>query len=211
MSTQAHDFIIYDGDLSSDRLETYLHSSAIAVDTETMGLLPQRDRLCLIQICDEHDRVSVVRILKGQTDAPNLKTLMEATQVTKIFHFARFDITTLKYHLDIAVNPIFCTKIASKLARTYAPRHGLKDLIKEVVGIELDKTAQSSDWGNAANLSDEQLRYAANDVRYLIKAREILITMLTREERLGLAEQCFGCLPTFAELDIAQYQNLFEH
>ncbi len=211
MSTQAHDFIIYDGDLSSDRLESYLGSRAIAVDTETMGLLPQRDRLCLIQICDEHDRVSVVRILKGQTDAPNLKTLMEATQVTKIFHFARFDITTLKYHLAIAVSPIFCTKIASKLARTYAPRHGLKDLIKEVVGIELDKTAQSSDWGNAANLSDEQLRYAANDVRYLIKAREILIAMLTREERLGLAEQCFGCLPTFAELDIAQYQNLFEH
>lgn len=211
MSTQAHDFIIYDGDLSSDRLESYLGSRAIAVDTETMGLLPQRDRLCLIQICDEHDRVSVVRILKGQTDAPNLKTLMEATQVTKIFHFARFDITTLKYHLAIAVNPIFCTKIASKLARTYAPRHGLKDLIKEVVGVELDKTAQSSDWGNAANLSDEQLRYAANDVRYLIKAREILITMLTREERLSLAEQCFGCLPTFAELDIAQYQNLFEH
>lgn len=211
MSTQAHDFIIYDGDLSSDRLETYLSSSAIAVDTETMGLLPQRDRLCLIQICDENDRVSVVRILKGQTDAPNLKTLMEATQVTKIFHFARFDITTLKYHLDIAVSPIFCTKIASKLARTYAPRHGLKDLIKEVVGVELDKTAQSSDWGNAANLSDEQLRYAANDVRYLIKAREILTMMLTREERLDLAEQCFGCLPTFAELDIAQYQNLFEH
>ncbi len=211
MSTQAHDFIIYDGDLSSDRLESYLGSRAIAVDTETMGLLPQRDRLCLIQICDEHDRVSVVRILKGQTDAPNLKTLMEATQVTKIFHFARFDITTLKYHLAIAVSPIFCTKIASKLARTYAPRHGLKDLIKEVVGVELDKTAQSSDWGNAANLSDEQLRYAANDVRYLIKAREILITMLTREERLGLAEQCFDCLPTFAELDIAQYQNLFEH
>jgi ribonuclease D len=211
MSTQAHDFIIYDEDLSSDRLETYLGSSAIGVDTETMGLLPQRDRLCLIQICDENDRVSVVRILKGQTTAPNLKRLMEATQVTKIFHFARFDITTLKYHLDIAVNPIFCTKIASKLARTYAPRHGLKDLIKEVVGIELDKTAQSSDWGNAANLSDEQLRYAANDVRYLIQAREILITMLEREERLGLAEQCFGCLPTFAELDIAQYQNLFEH
>ncbi len=211
MSTQAHDFIIYDEDLSGDRLETYLGSSAIAVDTETMGLLPQRDRLCLVQICDENDRVSVVRILKGQRDAPNLKKLMEATQVTKIFHFARFDITTLKYHLDIAVSPIFCTKIASKLARTYAPRHGLKDLIKEVVGIELDKTAQSSDWGNAANLSDEQLRYAANDVRYLIKAREILITMLTREERLGLAEQCFGCLSTFAELDIAQYQNLFEH
>lgn len=211
MSTQVHDFMIYDGDLSDDRLATYLKSSAIAVDTETMGLLPQRDRLCLVQICDESDRVSVVRILRGQSSAPNLKCLMEAASVTKIFHFARFDITTLKYHLDIAVSPIFCTKVASKLVRTYAPRHGLKDVVKELVGIELDKTAQSSDWGNAANLSDEQLRYASNDVRYLIEAREKLIMMLTREERLGLAEQCFGCLPTFAELDIAQYQNLFEH
>ena len=211
MSNETQDFVICDGDLTIDRLETYLAGSTIAVDTETMGLLPQRDRLCLVQLCDEENRVTVVRILKGQTDAPNLKTLMEATQVTKIFHFARFDITTLKYHLDIAVNPIFCTKIASKLARTYAPRHGLKDLVKEVVGVELDKTAQSSDWGNAANLSDEQLRYAANDVRYLIEARAKLTMMLEREERLSLAEQCFGCLPTFAELDIAQYNNLFEH
>lgn len=205
------DFVIFDGDLTRDRLEVYLSSRAIAVDTETMGLLPQRDRLCLVQICDASDRVTVIRILKGQTEAPHLKTLMEASQVTKIFHFARFDITTLKYHLGIAVQPIFCTKIASKLARTYAPRHGLKDLIKEVVGLELDKTAQSSDWGNALNLSDEQLRYAANDVRYLITAREKLMTMLEREDRLDLAQQCFECLPTFAELDIAQYQNLFEH
>jgi ribonuclease D len=209
--SQAQDFLIFDGDLTADRLALYLQSGTIAVDTETMGLLPQRDRLCLVQICDEADRVTVVRILKGQTGAPHLKTLMETASVTKIFHFARFDITTLKYHLDITVNPIFCTKIASKLARTYAPRHGLKDLIKEVVGIDLDKTAQSSDWGNAAHLSEEQLRYAANDVRYLIRARENLITMLEREDRLTLAEQCFGCLPTFAALDIAQYQNLFEH
>ncbi len=211
MSNGTGDFVIYDGDLPVDRLETYLLGSSLAVDTETMGLLPQRDRLCLVQLCDAQNRVTVVRILKGQTDAPNLKMLMEATQVTKIFHFARFDITTLKYHLDIVVSPIFCTKIASKLARTYSPRHGLKDLIKELVGVELDKTAQSSDWGNAANLSDEQLRYAANDVRYLIEARETLIMMLEREERLSLAEQCFGCLPTFAALDIAQYNNLFEH
>ena len=211
MSNETQDFVIYDGDLAIDRLETCLAGATIAVDTETMGLLPQRDRLCLVQLCDDQNRVTVVRILKGQTNAPNLKALMEATQVTKIFHFARFDITTLKYHLDIAVSPIFCTKIASKLARTYAPRHGLKDLIKEVVGVELDKTAQSSDWGNAANLSDEQLRYAANDVRYLIEAHEKLTIMLEREERLSLANQCFACLPTFAELDIAQYNNLFEH
>jgi len=165
----------------------------------------------LVQVCDSRDRISVVRIHRGQTEAPNLKALLESTSVTKIFHFARFDITTLKYHLKIQVAPIFCTKIASKLIRTYAPRHGLKDLLKEMVGVELDKTSQSSDWGNAINLSDEQLRYAANDVRYLIPTREKLILMLEREERLELALQCFDCLPTFADLDILQYGSVFEH
>jgi ribonuclease D len=207
----SQDFQIFDGDLSADRLATYQSAQALAVDTETMGLLPLRDRLCLVQLCDERDRVTVIRIAKGQTAAPNLKQLLENANIVKIFHFARFDITTLWHHLTIRTNPIFCTKIASKLARTYSPRHGLKDLIQEVVGIELDKTAQSSDWGNATNLSDEQLRYAANDVRYLIAAREKLITMLEREERLALANRCFDCLPTFAELDLLQYQNLFEH
>ncbi len=211
MDGQTQDFEIFDGDLSTDRLAMYLTETAIAVDTETMGLLPIRDRLCLIQLCDSRDRISVVRIHRGQTDAPNLKLLMEATGVTKIFHFARFDITTLKYHLKIQVAPLFCTKIASKLIRTYAPRHGLKDLLKEIIGVELDKTAQSSDWGNAMNLSEEQLRYAANDVRYLIPAREKLMIMLDREERMELALQCFNCLPTFAELDILQYGSVFEH
>jgi ribonuclease D len=211
MDVETQDFAIYDGDLSAERLAMYLKEPTIAVDTETMGLQPLRDRLCLVQIGDSLDRISVVRIHRGQTEAPHLKTLMEASSVTKIFHFARFDITTLKYHLNIQVAPLFCTKIASKLVRTYAPRHGLKDLLKEVVGIELDKTAQSSDWGNAMHLSEEQLRYAANDVRYLIPAREKLIMMLEREERLELAHQCFACLPTFAELDILQYVSLFEH
>ena len=211
MDGQTQDFVIYDGDLSPERLSEYLTEMTIAVDTETMGLLPIRDRLCLVQICDSHDRISVVRIRRGQTEAPNLKALMEAKQVTKIFHFARFDITTLKYHLKIQVTPLFCTKIASKLIRTYAPKHGLKDLLKEMVGVELDKTSQSSDWGNAMNLSDEQLRYAANDVRYLISAREKLTLMLEREERLELALQCFNCLPTFADLDILQYGSVFEH
>jgi ribonuclease D len=205
------DFEILEGDLSADRLALYLQSDALAVDTETMGLLPLRDRLCLVQLCDGGDRVTVVRIQQGQTAAPNLKQLMESPSSTKIFHFARFDITTLRHHLGINVQPFFCTKIASKLARTYAPRHGLKDLIQEVVGVELDKSSQSSDWGNAANLSEKQLRYAANDVRYLIEARAKLITMLEREGRLALAEECFRCLPTFAQLDLLQYQNLFEH
>ncbi|MCU0552524.1 MAG: ribonuclease H-like domain-containing protein [Leptolyngbya sp. Prado105] len=208
---QPCEFQIFDRDLASEWLEKYRSSSAIAVDTETMGLLPHRDRLCLVQICDERDRVSVIRIERGQTEAPNLQQLLEASEITKIFHFARFDITTLRYHLGILVNPIFCTKLASKLIRTYSPRHGLKDVVQELAGVELDKSAQSSDWGNAMNLSEAQLKYAANDVRYLIEARQKLMAMLEREERLALAEECFRCLPTFAQLDILQYQNVFEH
>jgi ribonuclease D len=208
---QPHEFQICDRDITSELLEVYRSTSAIAVDTETMGLLPHRDRLCLVQICDESDRVSVIRIERGQTEAPNLKKLLEAPEVTKIFHFARFDITTLRFHLKIEVNPIFCTKLASKLIRTYSPRHGLKDVVQELAGVELDKSAQSSDWGNAMHLTEAQLKYAANDVRYLIEARQKLIGMLEREERLALAEDCFRCLPTFAQLDILQYQSLFEH
>lgn len=207
----SNNFQIYTGDLSAEMLETYLQTDALAVDTETMGLLPLRDRLCLVQLCDANDQVAVVRIDRGQTKAPHLKQLLEAPHITKIFHFARFDITTLRHHLGIEVTPIFCTKIASKLIRTYAPRHGLKDLIQELEGVELDKSAGSSDWGNAMNLSEPQLRYAANDVRYLISARQKLVTMLQREERLDLAEQCFQCLPVFASLDLLQYQGIFEH
>ncbi|MFM2431771.1 MAG: hypothetical protein RLZZ511_2984 [Cyanobacteriota bacterium] len=207
----SQDFQIFDGDLSDDRLATYQAADVLAVDTEAMGLMTLRDRLCLVQICDPGDRVTVIRIAKGQREAPNLKRLMEDAGITKVFHFARFDITIMQHYLGIYTNPIFCTKIASKLVRTYGPRHGLKDLILETVGVELDKSAQSSDWGNAANLSEAQLRYAANDVRYLIAARQKLMTMLEREERLELAQKCFGCLPTFAELDLLQYESLFEH
>ncbi|NDJ19927.1 ribonuclease D [Myxacorys almedinensis] len=205
------EFHRYDRDLPTELLNTYLKESAIAVDTETMGLLPQRDRLCLVQLCDSVDRVSVIRILRHQTDAPNLKQLLETPTIAKVFHFARFDIATLQYHLGIRVNLIFCTKLASKLARTYAPRHGLKDLIQELEGVELDKRSQSSDWGNAAELSDAQLSYAANDVRYLLSARETLIKMLEREERWELAQECFRCLPTFAQLDLLRYEGIFEH
>ncbi|UBF27799.1 ribonuclease D [Kovacikia minuta CCNUW1] len=204
-------FQICDGDLSETLMNEYLQVEAIAVDTETMGLLPQRDRLCLVQLCDPLDRVTVVRIARGQTTAPNLKRLLEADDVLKVFHFARFDIATLQYNLSIHVLPLFCTKIASKLARTYSSKHGLKDLIQELEQVELDKSAQSSDWGNASNLSPEQLRYAANDVRYLLSACKKLTAMLQREERWELALQCFQSLPTLATLDLMQYQGVFEH
>jgi ribonuclease D len=205
------DFQVGDRDLSDAALAEYLQSQAIAVDTETMGLLPARDRLCLIQLCNPEGKVTAIRIAKGQTQAPNLKTLLEATNVEKVFHFARFDVATLRYHLGIHVQPIFCTKIASKLARTYTNRHGLKDLIQELEQVELDKSSQSSDWGNAANLTEAQLNYAANDVRYLLSAQQKLITMLKREERWELAQECFLVLPTIVSLDLLQFKDLFEH
>ncbi|XWK87134.1 MAG: ribonuclease D [Phormidium sp.] len=207
---ELEEFQVCDRDLPDDLLSEYLQAEAVAVDTETMGLLPLRDRLCLVQLyCPGF--ITVIRIGKGQLGAPNLKQLMETTSITKVFHFARFDLAQLRYNLAIEVTPIFCTKIASKLARTYTQRHGLKDLIQELEQIELDKSAQSSDWGNAANLSHEQLRYAANDVRYLLSARDKLITMLKREERWELAQECFQALPTIVQLDLLQFKDLFEH
>ena len=205
------EFQVCDRDLSQAVLSQYLSAEAIAVDTETMGLLPQRDRLCLVQLCNPKGQVTVVRIDKGQTDAPNLRQLMEAANVLKVFHFARFDVATMRYHLGIEVAPVFCTKIASKLARTYTNRHGLKDLVQELEQVELDKSAQSSDWGNAVNLSEKQLSYAANDVRYLLSVQQKLIEMLKREERWELAQQCFQCLPTIVLLDLLQFKDLFEH
>ncbi len=205
------DFQVCDRDLDEATLSNYLQGEALAVDTETMGLLPHRDRLCLVQLCNEEGKVSVVRIAKGQTTAPNLKKLLEATNIVKIFHFARFDIATLRHYLNIQVQPVFCTKIASKLVRTYTPRHGLKELVMELEQVELDKSSQSSDWGNADNLSEAQLSYAANDVRYLVSLRQKLITRLQREERLELAQKCFECLPTIVTLDLLQFKDLFEH
>lgn len=204
------DFQVCDRDIPDAVLQDYLQAESIAVDTETMGLLPHRDRLCLVQICDPQGHVTVVRIALRQTEAPNLKQLLEAPAL-KIFHFARFDLATIRHHLGIQVAPVFCTKIASKLARTYTPRHGLKDVVLELEQIELDKSAQSSDWGNPANLTPEQLRYAANDVRYLISVQLKLTEMLKREGRWELAQQCFSCLPTIVSLDLLQYQNIFEH
>ncbi|MGF1990654.1 ribonuclease D [Nostoc linckia z18] len=205
------DFQVSDRDLSDAALGQYLESTAIAVDTETMGLLPQRDRLCLVQLSNLEGKVTAIRIAKGQTNAPNLQQLLQATNVVKVFHFARFDLATLRAYLGIEVHPVFCTKIASKLARTYTNRHGLKDVVQELEQVELDKTAQSSDWGNAANLSEAQLSYAANDVRYLLSIQKKLTEMLKREERWELAQQCFKVLPTIVSLDLLQFKDLFEH
>ncbi len=204
-------FEVCDRDITPTLLERYMKADAIAVDTETMGLNPWRDRLCLIQLCDPKGYVSAVRIARGQTEAPHLKQLLKAQNITKIFHFARFDLATLQHHLGIVTTPVFCTKIASKIARTYSPSHGLKSLVKELEGIELDKSQQSSDWGNVDALSDEQLSYAANDVRYLHSLRDKLTNMLKREERWELVQQCLACLPTFVELDLKQHSNVFEH
>jgi len=205
------EFQVCDGDLSADQLTEYLKAEAIAADTETMGLLPWRDRLCLVQLCDEKKRVTVIRMAKGQKSAPNLKQLLEAQNIVKVFHYARFDMAMLRYHLDIYVQPVFCSKIASKLARTYTPNHGLKSVVKELENIDLDKTSQSSDWGNAANLSDAQLKYAANDVKYLLPVQQKLTAILQREDRWKLAQDCFNCLPVFASLDLLQYQDIFQH
>jgi ribonuclease D len=209
--TTLSNFQVCNQDLSADLLNHFLTVSAIAVDTETMGLIPQRDRLCLVQLCDPNGFVVAIRISKGQTEAPNLKQLMENEQITKVFHFARFDVAQLNYTFGIKTHPIFCTKIASKLVRTYTSSHGLKSLVQELAKVELDKTSQSSDWGNSQNLSISQLSYAANDVRYLISMKDKLIEMLTREERLGLAQRCFECIPVFVSLDLELFSNIFEH
>ncbi|WP_373542364.1 ribonuclease D [Chamaesiphon sp.] len=204
------DFQICDRDLDDALTEQYLQAESIAVDTETMGLNYHRDRLCLVQLFSP-GLLTVIRIAKGQTNAPNLQQVMEATNVTKVFHFARFDVAQLSHRLGIATQPIFCTKIASKLIRTYSNRHGLKELVAQLEGIDLDKSAQSSDWGDAENLSDEQLRYAANDVRYLISMRQKLTVKLQREDRWELAQDCFKVLPTLVALDILQYEDIFSH
>ncbi len=204
-------FAVFDGDLAADWAERYGKASALAVDTEAMGLIHGRDRLCLVQLCDSADHVACVRIGLGQTKAPRLQALMESASIEKVFHFARFDVAALASGLGIAVAPIFCTKVASRLARTYTPRHGLKDLVVELVGVELDKQAQSSDWGRVEELSEAQLVYAANDARYLLAAREKLETMLKREQRWQLAQRCFGCIPVMAELDRMRFTHTFEH
>lgn len=202
---------ILDHDLDRDTLELYLRQPAIAVDTEAMGLISRRDRLCLVQLCDGQDRISLVRIAKGDREAPHLQQLLEASAVVKVFHYARFDVGILLAHLGIRVHPIYCTKIASRLARTYTDRHGLRELVKELEQVELDKEQQSSDWGSTQPLTEAQIKYAANDVRYLIGLRHKLDIMLEREERLNLAYSCFEHLPTQVALDQLGYGDVFAH
>ncbi len=204
-------FKIFDKDIDNETKTALTPSLALAVDTEAMGLIHGRDRLCLIQICDELDNVICIRIEKNQQSAPNLKSIFETKTIEKVFHFARFDVAALASNLNIEVNPIFCTKIASKIGRTYSPRHGLKEVVMETVGVELDKQAQSSDWGKVGDLTKKQLIYAANDVRYLLGAKQKLKEMLKREDRWELAKRCFQCIPIFSELDRRRFTNIFDH
>jgi len=184
----------------------------VAVDTETMGLDPSRDRLCLVQLSNGDGSAHLVQLAKGDYDAPNLKRLLSDPAVTKLFHFARFDIAVIRAYLGIVCTPVYCTKIASKLVRTYTDRHGLKDLCREMLGEDISKQQQSSDWG-AEVLTPEQLRYAAGDVLYLHALKAKLDIMLAREGRTGLAAACFAFLPTRAELDLAGWgdQDVFAH
>lgn len=174
----------------------------VAVDTETMGLNTARDRLCLVQLSAGDETCHLVQFAVGAYDAPNLKGLLGDPAVTKLFHFARFDLATIQHYLGVTCRPVYCTKVASKLARTFTDRHSLRDLCRELLGVDLSKQQQSSDWG-AASLSDEQLRYAASDVLYLHRLKVILDDMLEREGRRDLAQACFDFLPSRAALDLA--------
>jgi ribonuclease D len=189
----------HDQDLSSEALALY--TTSVAIDTETMGLNPHRDRLCVVQLSPGDGSADVIKIAQGQTRAPNLEALLTNPAVTKIFHFARFDLGVLFHTFGITVAPIYCTKVASKLTRTYTDRHGLKDLTRELLGIDLSKQQQSSDWG-APELTEAQLAYAASDVLHLHELKAKLDVVLEREGRTHLAEACFGFLPAKAELDL---------
>ena len=186
--------------------------SAVAVDSETMGLRLGRDPLCLVQLSAGDGDAHLVRLNRQTYDAPNLKRLLTDPAVLKLFHFGRFDIAMFALHLGVTTTPVYCTKIASKLARTYTDRHGLKDVARELLGIELSKQQQSSDWG-APELSQEQQAYAAADVLHLHALRAKLDAMLTREGRMGLAQACFDFLPRRAELDLAGWEDvdIFAH
>lgn len=185
----------------------------IAVDTETMGLITPRDRLCVVQLSDGSGDEHLVRFKPGSDyAAPNLKTVLADPARVKLFHFARFDLAAIEHYLGVTATPVFCTKIASKLVRTYTDRHGLKDLVRELLGKELSKQQQSSDWGGPV-LSDAQLDYAASDVRYLHAMYAILVERLEREGRTALAQACFDFLPHRARLDLAGWpdKDIFSH
>lgn len=193
---------LYKGDLPRG----HFSGRAVAIDTETLGLNPHRDRLCLVQLSEGNGRATLVQF-GGTHDAPELKRLLADESVLKIFHFGRFDMAVLKHALGVMPRPVYCTKVASRLARTFTDRHGLKDLCKELLGIELSKQQQSSDWG-AAELTPEQLNYAASDVLHLHALREKLDAMLRREGRESLARACFEFLPVRAELDLRGWSDI---
>jgi len=201
---------IHRGDLPD--LARYASVQAIAIDTETMGLSLARDRLCLVQLSPGDGSADVVQIAAHSPDAPNLKRLLTDANVLKIFHFARFDLGMLQKNLGVMPGPVYCTKIASRLTRTYTDKHGLKDLVREVLGHDLSKQQQSSDWGAAA-LTDAQISYAASDVLYLHALREKLDVMLAREGREKLAAACFRFLPDRVRLDLAGFaeEDIFAH
>lgn len=196
------------GDLPN--LENYYDT--VAVDTETLGLNPHRDRLCVVQLSAGDGTADVVQIAKGQTEAPNLKKLLEDEARTIIFHFARFDVAVLLNALGIDIKTVYCTKIASRLTRTYTDRHGLKDLVKELINVDISKQQQSSDWA-ADTLSNAQLEYAASDVLYLHELRAHLDKKLEREGRTDIAKECFKFLPTRCRLDLAGWPDtdIFAH
>ena len=188
------------------------YTDSVAIDTETMGLHPHRDRLCVVQMSNGDGSADVVQIPKDQAAAPNLKALLTNPQIMKIFHFARFDLAALYNAFGVMPQPVYCTKIASRLSRTYTDRHGLKDLVREVLNIDLSKQQQSSDWGSQT-LSEAQLAYAASDVLHLHALRERLDAMLAREGRTALAQACFEFLPTRARLDLQGWdtEDIFAH
>jgi len=210
--------VILKDDLTEDLLQAYLSGRDLAVDTETMGLQTRRDRLCLVQLCDREGRAAIVQVPAERLAAsvppadrmPRLKRLMEDPRVLKVFHFARFDVAALLYWAGIDVAPVYCTRTASKLARTYTDRHGLKDNLCEFLDVELDKVTRHSDWSSPV-LSPEQVRYAISDVTLLLPLMDRLEEMLGRQGRAALARECFAVIPTLARLDIAGFDLLFEH
>ncbi len=185
---------------------------AVAIDTETLGLNPHRDRLCVVQISPGDGSADVIQIAPGQKEAPNLVQLLADRSITKIFHYGRFDIAVLYHAFGTMAEPVFCTKIASRLTRTYTDRHGLKDICAELLGISLSKVQQSSDWA-ADTLTQDQLEYAASDVLYLHRLREALSSRLARDGRAGEADACFRFLPTRANLDLMGWgeEDIFAH
>ncbi|MBC7146776.1 MAG: ribonuclease D [Thioclava marina] len=185
----------------------------VAIDSETMGLDPRRDRLCLVQLSSGDGDAHLVKIAKGQTEAPNLCRMLADPAVEKLFHFARFDVAALYNAFGVETKPVFCTKIASKMVRTYTDRHGLKVLVQELVGVDISKQQQSSDWG-AAELTEAQMEYAASDVLHLHKMKAELVNRLKRENRMELAQACFDFLPTRAKLDLLGWEepnDIFHH